>query len=161
MAGYKGYTLSYKENGKGMIVSPIGEHIVAFYSTMGSSMPFFREKVPGIEVRNKSYQNMNEALRDIADQHRALTGADRDGPILEPADARTVIISTVQNLQVNHNSPHSVQQNTFTSWQVEQINAKIDNAPSSLLKEVLKEWIPQAFLGAGVAVLLQMLGIAP
>ena len=41
----------------------------------------------------------------------------------------------------------------------ERIEEAVNGADTVTLKRVLKEWIPQSFLGAGVGTLLSMLGL--
>ena len=122
---------------------------------MGQAMPIIMANVDGIDVEGK-HITLEAALKDIADQHRALIGEDQDDPILSPHEARVVINGTVNNLQLNQNSL-GIQ---ITPTQVKDITGEIDTASPALLKKVLKEWIPQAFLGAGVGQLLGMLGLA-
>ncbi|MXY04614.1 MAG: hypothetical protein F4171_04695 [Gammaproteobacteria bacterium] len=155
MAGYKGYEIQYGEKSGGWIVSPVGERIAIFHHTMGDSAPILASLVNGIDV-DKGYPSLNAAVRDIADQHIALTSDASDDPILSSGEARVVITGTVENLQLNQNSI-GIQ---ITPTQVEDINKEIDRATPSLLRKVLKEWIPQACTKEGVGLLLAMLGLA-
>lgn len=155
MAGYKGYEFEYAEKGAGYILSPLGERIAHFQHVMGQAMPIVMASLDGIDVKGNE-TTLHAVLKNIADQHRALIGDDEDDHILSPHEARVVINGTVSNLQVNQNSL-GIQ---ITPTQVKDITREIDNASAALLKKVLKEWIPQAFLGASVGQLLGMLGLA-
>ena len=99
---------------------------------------------------------MGEMLRDIADQHRALIGETDEDPIITPSESRIIIVHSAKNLQINSNA-FGIQ---ITDAQMQQIEGAIDKAPPHTLRKVLKEWIPQAFLGIGVGKLLALLGLA-
>jgi len=155
VAGYKGYEIQYAERGRGWIVSPVGERIVVFHPPTDDGSLVLASRVKGIDVE-KGYSLLDSAVKDIADQHIALTSDGRDDPILSSGEARVVITGTVENLQLNQNSI-GIQ---ITPTQVEDINKEIDRATPSLLRKVLKEWIPQACTKEGVGLLLAMLGLA-
>lgn len=157
-AGYKGYVLERRGTSTKVLVSPFGVEVASLIRFMGQSMAEVVDHVDGLTPR-ADYNSETEIIRDLADQHRRLEGEDdSDDPVMGCADARVIIKNTVTNyIQVNHNSL-GVQ---MSGDQLQlQINEAIDNASSATLKKVLKEWIPQAVLGAGVSVLLSMLGAA-
>ena len=108
--------------------------------------------IPGVA---RAYPSLAQALIDIADKHRASRDEGEGDPILNPTEARTIIVKSVKNLQINQNSL-GIQ---ISPTQVEDINTEVDKASPDKLKQILKEWIPQAFLGAGVGQLLAMLGL--
>ena len=152
MAGYKGYTIRNSGDRKaGWIHSPLGAPIARF-ALRRSDVRIPRTDIPGVE---RAYPSLDQALIDIADKHRASRGEGESDPILNPAEARTIIVKSVENLQINQNSL-GIQ---ISPTQVEDINTEIDRASPDKLKQILKEWIPQAFLGAGVGQLLAMLGL--
>lgn len=149
MTGYRGYT--YRDHDK-KVISPFGEPIATFLRYLSDGV-WFDTHIPGMNA--DGYTSIDEAVRDLADQHRALTGAD-DGELTIPAgEARTIIIGTVQNLYTSQNQL-GIQLNDETR---ERIEKAINESDTVTLKRVLKEWIPQSFLGAGVSALLSMLGL--
>lgn len=155
MAGYKGYQLERRQHGK-VLVSPLGVEVANFITAWGDNFPRTLHVVDGLVARD-DYRSETEMVKDLADQHRRLEGEDDlDEPVLGCADSRTVIKTTVTNyIQVNHNSL-GVQ---MSGDQLQlQINGAVDKASPVTLKKVLKEWVPQAVLGAGASVLLAMLG---
>ena len=134
------------------IVSPYGERIAIITKTRaGESVS---SPVTGVNPKN-NYKHRGEVLKDIADQHLALIGGDEDEGIITSDESKVIINGTVRNLQINSNSL-GIQ---ITDANIEEIKAAVDRAPSDTLKQILKVWIPQAFLGSGLGLLLKMLGI--
>ena len=155
MAGYKGYEIEYGDSRAGWIISPVRERIAHFQHVKGEFMPYITSNVAGIDVR-KDYKTLEGIVKDFAEQHRVLIGEDDEGEqILEPSEAKVIISGTVGNLHLSQNSL-GIQ---ITPSQVEHINSEIDKASPAMLKKVLKEWIPQAFMGSGIGKLLGMLGL--
>ena len=140
MNGYKGYM--YRDTDR-KVVSPLGEpiadiHPIPFRTAFGSTRTSKAWRADG-------YKTIGEAVRDLADQHRALTGAD-DGELTIPAgEARTIIIGTVKNLHIKQNEL-GIQ---LTGETRERIEEAVNGADTLTLKRVLKEWIPQSFPGRG------------
>ena len=150
MAGYKGYTIRNSSDRKtGWIHSPLGSPIARF-ARRRSDVRIPPTDIPGVE---RAYPSLDEALIDIAHKHGATAEQGESDPILNLAEARTIIVKSVENLQINQNSL-GIQ---ISNAQVADIDAEIDRASPDKLKQILKDWIPQAFLGAGVGQLLAML----
>ena len=149
MSGYKGYT--YRHTDK-KVVSPLGEPIATFLRYLSDGV-WFDTHIQGMEAGG--YKTIDEAVRHLADQHRALTGADDGDLTIAAGEARGIIIGTVKNLHLNQNEL-GIQ---FTGETRERIEEAVDGAEAVTLKRILKEWIPQSFLGAGVGILLSMLGL--
>ena len=72
---------------------------------------------------------------------------------LSAQDMGTIIIQTVVNVQRNQNAL-GVQVSDAERHEVE---SAVNGAPPSVLKRALKEWVPQAVVGAAVSTLLQIL----
>ena len=152
MAGYKGHTIRNSRDRKtGWIHSPLGAPI-AHFALRQSDARIPRTDIPGVEHADAS---LDQALIDIAHKHRATQGEGETDPILNPVEARTIIVESVENLQINQNS-FGIQ---ISAAQLADINTEIDRASPDKLKQILKEWIPQAFLGPASASLLAMLGL--
>ena len=149
MSGYKGYT--YRDHDK-KVISPLGEPIATLLRYLPDGV-WFDTHIRGMKA--DGYTSIDQAVRDLADQHRALTGADDDELKIRAAEARTIIIGTVKNLHIKQNQL-GIQ---LTDETRERIEEAINGADTVTLKRVLKEWIPQSFLGAGVGTLLSMLGL--
>ena len=149
MSGYKGYTYSNQDK---KVVSPLGVPIATFIRYVSDGV-WFDTHIEGIEVGD--YKTIDEAVRDLADQHRSLTGADDDDLTIGAGEARAIINLTVESLHLNQNVL-GIQLNSETRDRIEKA---VDGADTVTLKRVLKEWIPQSFLGAGVSTLLSMLGL--
>lgn len=155
MAGYKDYRLERRDNASKVVVSPLGVEIARFAYELGRRLPHVHGVESGLKPRD-DYKNETEIVMDLADQHIRLYGDEADYPILGSADAKVVIIGTVDNLQVNQNAL-GVQ---ITGDQLQQINEAIDKASPGTLREIVKTWLPQAVnMGAGIATLLKALGI--
>ena len=157
MAGYKGYYLEQRSNSSRVLVSPLGVDIALFSFAIGSKLPSMKVIEDGLQSGG-NYTTLTEIVKDLVDKHRRLHGEDDlDDPVVGCGDARNLVKNTVTNyIQVNHNSL-GVQ---MSGEQLQlQINEAIDNASPVTLKKVLKEWIPQAVLGAGLGTLLTMLGL--
>ena len=149
MSGYKGYI--YRDKDK-KVVSPLGDPIATFIRYLSDGV-WFDTHIEGMEA--DGYKTIDEAVRDLADQHRALTGADDGELTIRAGEARTIIIGTVENLHIKQNEL-GIQ---LTGATRERIEEAVNGADTVTLKRVLKEWIPQSFLGAGVGTLLSMLGL--
>ena len=149
MNGYKGYT--YRDRDK-KVISPLGEPIATFLRYLSDGV-WFDTHIAGMKA--DGYTSIDEAVRDLADQHRALTGVDDGELTIRAGEARTIIIGTVENLHITQNQL-GIQ---LTDETRERIEEAINGADTVTLKRVLKEWIPQSFLGAGVSTLLSMLGL--
>ena len=149
MSGYKGYT--YRDGDK-KVISPLGEPIATFLRYLPDGV-WFNSHIAGMEA--DSYASIDEAVKDLADQHRALTGADDGELTIRVGEARTIIIGTVKNLHIKQNQL-GIQ---LTDEMREQIEKAVNGADTVTLKRVLKEWIPQSFVGVGVSTLLSMLGL--
>ena len=149
MSGYKGYI--YRDKDK-KVVSPLGEPIATFIRYLSDGV-WFDTHIEGMEA--DGYKTIDEAVRDLANQHRALTGADDGELTIRAGEARTIIIGTVENLHIKQNEL-GIQ---LTGETQERIEEAVNGADTVTLKRVLKEWIPQSFLGAGVSTLLSMLGL--
>ena len=149
MSGYKGYT--YNPTDK-KVISPLGEPIATLLRYLSDGV-WFHTHIPGMKA--DGYETVDEAVRDLADQHRALTGTDADELSIQAGEARTIIIGTVENLHVNQNELPI----RMTGEMRERIEEAVNGADAVTLKRVLKEWIPQSFLGAGISALLSMLGL--
>lgn len=149
MSGYKGYT--YRAQDK-KVISPLGEPIATFARYVSDGV-WFDVHIPGMKA--DGYNTIEEAVRHLADQHRALTGSDRGELTMQESEARAIIIGTVENLQINQNAL-GIQLTGETRVRIEQA---VEGADATTLRRILKEWIPQAFLGAGVGTLLSMLGL--
>ena len=134
------------------MISPLGEPVAELMRRLPGGL-WFHSHIDGIEVGD--YKTVDEAVKDLADQHRALIGADDDDVTIRAREARAIITGTVHNLQINQNAL-GIQ---LTGDTRERIEEAVDGADPSTLKRVLKEWIPQSFLGAGVGILLSMLGV--
>ena len=152
MADYKGYTIEAESQYTDAILSPFGDKIALIVKSLdGQSV---RSLVDGVTARN-DYKHRGEMLKDIVNQYLALIGEDEDERIITPSESRAIVIQTVKNLHINSNSVE-VQ---VTAEQVETIRVAVESAEPDTLKRILKEWIPQAFLGAGIAKLVGLLGI--
>ena len=92
MSGYKGYT--YRDTDK-KVVSPLGEPIATFLRYLSDGV-WFDTHIQGMEAGG--YKTIDEAVRHLADQHRALTGADDGDLTIAAGEARGIIIGTVKNL---------------------------------------------------------------
>ena len=149
MSGYKGYI--YRDKDK-KVVSPLGEPIATFIRYLSDGV-WFDTHIEGMEA--DGYKTIDEAVRDLANQHRVLTGADDGELTIRAGEARTIIIGTVENLHIKQNEL-GIQ---LTGETRERIEEAVNGADTVTLKRVLKEWIPQSFLGAGVSTLLSMLGL--
>ena len=114
---------------------------------------WFDTHIPGMKA--DGYKTIDEAVRDLADQHRAITGTDGGELTIQAGEARGIIIGTVKNLQINQNAL-GIQVTGETQARIDQA---VEGADAVTLKRILKEWIPQACLGAGVGTLLAMLGL--
>ena len=147
MNGYKGYTYRDKK-----VISPLGEPIATLIRYVSDGV-WFDTHIKGMEA--DGYKTIDEAVTDLANQHRALTGVDDGELTIRAGEARTIIIGTVQNLHIKQNEL-GIQLNGETR---ERIEEAVNGADTVTLKRVLKEWIPQSFLGAGVGTLLSMLGL--
>ena len=101
------------------------------------------------------YKTIDEAVRDLADQHCGVTGTDGGELTMQAGEARAIIIGTVGNLQINQNAL-GIQLNGETRVRIEEA---VERTDAVTLKRVLKDWIPQAFMGGGVGTLLSMLGL--
>ena len=156
MHGYKGYLLERRSESSKALVSPAGVEIAIFQSVFGRKLPIVRVFEDGLDLRD-NYKTETEIVQDLANKHLSFEGDDSEDRVLAREDARTVIKMTVTNyIQYNHNSL-GVQ---MSGEQLQlQINEAIDNASPVTLRKVLKEWIPQAVLGAGIGTLLAMLGL--
>ena len=149
MSGYKGYI--YRDKDK-KVVSPLGEPIATFIRYLSDGV-WFDTHIEGMEA--DGYKTIDEAVRYLANQHRALTGADDGELTIRAGEARTIIIGTVENLHIKQNELGI----HLTAETRERIEEAVNGADTVTLKRVLKEWIPQSFLGAGVSTLLSMLGL--
>lgn len=147
MSGYRGYIYRDKQ-----VVSPLGEPIATFIRYLSDGV-WFDTHIEGMEA--DGYKTIDEAVRDLADQHRALTGAGDGELTIRAGEARIIIIGTVENLHIKQNEL-GIQLSGATR---ERIEEAVNGADTVTLKRVLKEWIPQSFLGAGVSTLLSMLGL--
>ena len=149
MSGYKGY--KYSDNDK-KVISPLGEPIATLLRYFSDGV-WFNTHITGMQAA--SYTSIDEAVRDLADQHRVLTGTDSGELTIRAGEARTIIIGTVENLHIKQNEL-GIQ---LTAEMRERIEKAVNGADTVTLKRVLKEWIPQSFLGAGISSLLLMLGL--
>lgn len=152
MKDYKGYTIQLKRKNRYVIVSPYEEEIALLVPTRGHDVvsPIF----VGLKPRN-DYKHRGEILKDIANQHLALIGEEDEEMGITSSESKIIIIKSVKNLQINSNA-FGIQINDS---QVQQIQEAVDNASVATLKEVLKEWLPQACLGVGIDKLAELLGI--
>ena len=152
MAEYKGYSIDAETAYTDVILSPYGDKIAFIIKSLGGQT--VQSNVDGVTAR-KDYKHRGEMLQDIVDQYRTLIGETDDDPNITPTESRAIVIQTVENLHLNSNSVE-VQ---ITAAQVDQIKLAVEKADPVTLKRILKEWIPQAFLGVGIAELVALLGI--
>ena len=149
MSGYKDYI--YRAADK-KVISPVGAPIGNLLQYVSDGV-WFDTHITGMTAG--VYNTIDEAVMDLADQHRALIGTDGDELTIQAGEARIIIQGTVRNLQINQNAL-GIQ---LTDETRERIDEAVNQADTVTLKRVLKEWIPQSLLGAGVATLLSMLGL--
>ena len=151
MADYKGYTIE-RGGTNDAVVSPFGEKIVLIVKTLGGES--YQSIVEGVRARN-NYRHRGEMLEDVVDQYREQIGETDEDPMITPAESRIIVIETVKNLHIHSNELNM----QISAEQVEQINVAVEKAHPSVLKRILKEWIPKALVGSGVDELLAMLGL--
>ena len=149
MSGYKGYIYSV---GDKKVISPVGAPIGNLLQYVSDGV-WFDTHIAGMNAG--VYRTIDEAVMDLADQHRVLTGTDGDELTIQAGEARIIVQGTVENLQINQNAL-GIQ---LTDETRERIDEAVNQADTVTLKRVLKEWIPQSLLGASVATLLSMLGL--
>ena len=97
MSNYKGYT--YRDHDK-KVISPLGEPIATLLRYLSDGV-WFDTHITGMKAAG--YTSVDHAVRDLADQHRAITGANDDELTIRAGDARTIIIGTVTNLHIKQN----------------------------------------------------------
>ena len=73
--------------------------------------------------------------------------------LLTPTEARVIIGSVVNQIQVNHNSL-GIQ---ATNSDFEQVQEALSGASPSVLSRVIKEWLPQALIAGTIGLLLGLL----
>lgn len=74
-------------------------------------------------------------------------------PVSVP-EARTIVIQTVENMQLNQNSL-GVQ---VANSDVALVKERIEQAEPSLLAKIFKEWLPSACTAIGLGALIKLLG---
>jgi len=125
-----------------------------------------------VEVTCDDMRSVRRAVDEISSRHRqanrAGIGVDRSTAVasscesrrygeltMQTGEARAIIIGTAESLQINQNAL-GIQ---LTGEMQVRIEEAVEGADAVTLKRILKEWIPQAFLGAWLRTLLSMLGL--
>ena len=114
----------------------------------------------GKYIRGVEFGSMREAKREAAGStvailfHMMWLKKNTILPVSIP-EARTVIINTVENMQINQNSL-GVQ---ITNVEVDRIKDGVEKATPSLLAKIFKEWIPKTFSVESIKALLKLLSV--
>lgn len=135
-----------------MIVSPYGDELALLVKIRG------HDKVSPLRTELKprnDYRHRGEILKDIANQHLELIGDEDEETVITSSESRIIKIKMVENLHINSNKLGM----QINASQVQQIQEAVDKTSAITLKKVLREWIPQAFLGTGLDKLLGLLEI--
>ena len=110
-------------------------------------------------IRGDEFESMEDAHKNAARSVSAMLfhtmwrpGHSGDLPVSVP-EGRTIIIQTVENMQVNQNSL-GIQ---ISSADLEKVKVGVEKADSGLLGKIFKEWLPRACTSLGLTKLMSML----
>ena len=113
----------------------------------------------GAYIRGDEFASMADAKRNAASCttatifHRLWMARHTGLPVSVP-EARTIVIQTVENMQLNQNSLGIQVANSDIAL----IKERVEQAEPSLLAKVFKEWLPSACTAIGLGALIRLLG---
>ena len=109
-------------------------------------------------IRGDEFDSINDAKRNAAGSvsanlmHHMWMARDAQLPVSVP-EAKTIVIQTVENMQVNQNSL-GIQ---ISNSDVEKVKEEVEQAEPSLLAKIFKEWLPGACTSLGLNKLFELL----
>ena len=109
-------------------------------------------------IRGDEFDSINDAKRNAAGSvsatlmHHMWMARETQLPVSVP-EAKTIVIQTIENMQVNQNSL-GIQ---ISNSDVEMVKEEVEKAAPSLVAKIFKEWLPGACTSLGLTKLFELL----